>query len=333
MGRTMAYRRSNGKGRRKLQPAAMQISLIVPDGESYVDLALCASILNRRGYKQQCTNWAVGSFEVFQAASPGGVLRIDKAPETWVAQNAYTKSKALWDQMNDQILEDEPGIQGKYHDFKIGLDANHVLSDFQDASNPTGRILTPVIVDINNVSQFTGADFNGAAGADWDFSKLTIPNDGGVTGVTADYMMHLVGPDAGASKGLIAGYELSRSRPNQVDPNVPRSEGWMTELFDDGQQMDDLRDNINDDNDRPPYRLGAETGSSAYYPGGANDLSGLQTHSFCNFTGTTVSGKNTIMGGVFNYGLMKLTNSTGEAMSLIIHLIPGDHRGYMVEMI
>ncbi len=330
----MAYRRSNGKGRRKLQPAAMQISLIVPDGESYVDLALCASILNRRGYKQECTSWAVGQFELFSAADSGGVLRIDKAPETWVAENAYTKSRALWTRMNEQVLEDEPGISGAYADFKIGLDANHVVASIQDSNNTGGTILTPVIVDINNVSQFTGADFNGAVApvADWDFSKLEIPNDP-TTGTTTGYTMHLVGANTPGSKGLIAGYELSRARPNQIDPNVPTQEGWMNELFDDGQQLMDIRDNLHADNDRAPYPVGAETGPSAFYPGGANELSGLQTHSFCNFTPTTVSGKNSIMGGVFNYGLMKLTNTTGAPMSMIIHLLPGNHRGYMVEMI
>ncbi len=334
MGKTMAYRRSNGKGRRKLQPAAMQISLVVPDGESYVDLALCASILNRRGYKQECTSWAVAQFELFSAADGGGVLRIDKAPQTWVAENAYTKSKALWHEMNDQVLDTEPDIQGKYADFKIGLDSNHVLASIQDSGNPTGTILTPQIVDINNVAQLTVADFNGAVApvADWDFSKLEIPNDP-TSGTTTGYTMHLVGPATPGSKGLINGYELSRSRPNSIDPNVPNTEGWMNALFDDGEQLDDIRDNLNADNDRAPYPVGAETGGIAYYAGGGNELAGLQTHSFCNFTATTVSGKNSIMGGVFNYGLMKLTNTTGAPMSMIIHLLPGNHRGYMVEMI
>ena len=61
----MAYRRSNGKGRRKLQPAVMQMEFTIPQDESYIDLALAASILNRRGYKQQMTTWAVAQFELF----------------------------------------------------------------------------------------------------------------------------------------------------------------------------------------------------------------------------------------------------------------------------
>lgn len=330
----MAYRRSNGKLRRRLQPAALQMQFVVPDGESYIDLALCASILNRRGYKQACTSWAVAQFEFHSAADNNGVIRIDKAPETWVAENAYTKSKALFERMNEQVLETEPDIQGAYADFKIGLDSTHVAQTIQDAGNLTGRILTPVIIDIGNSPQYTTADFNTSNSpiADWELSKLEIPNDP-TSGTTTGYTMHLVGPDTPASKGLIAGYELSRARPQQIDPSVPSAEGWMNELFDDGEQLDEIRDNLVSDNDRPPYPVGGITGGQSYYAGGATELAGLQTHSFATFTATTVSGKNTIQGGVFNYGLMKLTNTTGAAMGMIIHLLPGTHRGYMVEMI
>ena len=327
----MAYRRSKGKARRKLQPAVMQIALTVPNEESYVDLALCASILNRRGYKQQCTKWAVAGFEVFQPAQGGdGALSILKAPETWIVENAYNKSKALYDRMNDQVLDLNEGIQGKYADFKIGLDSAHVQQDIQDTNTPTGRILTPV----DGNGGLTSADFNGSIEpvADWDFSTVEIPN-ALVSGNTIGYKLHLVGGSTAQSKGMIAGYQLSRSRPNLEDPNVPTQEGWMSELFDDGENYEDIRDNLVADNDRAPYPVGAEGSATAYYAGGPSEQSALQIHSFCNFTSSTVSGKNSIMGGTFDYGLMKFVNTTGGPLTVIIHMLPGTHRGYAVEMI
>lgn len=326
----MAYRRSKGKARRKTQPAVMQMTFELPAGDTcYIDLALAASIANRRGYKQQNTNWFVGQFELFNP-NPGstGTVTVQKLPETWVLDNAYTKSKALWDRMNDQVLSTEPDIKGAYYDFKIGMDSQHVGETIQDSSNPTGRILTPQ----DATGAFTVADFSGGVApvADWDFSVLEIPNDP-VSGTTTGYTMHAVGGDVPGSKGLIAGYELSRARPNQIDPNVPRNEGWMNELFDDGEQLDDIRDNLVDQNDRAPYPVGAETGTVAYYPGGANEQSALQIHSLCNFTATTVSQKNSIMGGSFRNGLMKITNLVDNPLVLILHMLPGNHRGYMVE--
>jgi hypothetical protein len=104
----------------------------------------------------------------------------------------------------------------------------------------------------------------------------------------------------------------------------------MTDLFDVGEQLDELRDVIEDDNDRPPY-ANPSSGSTAYYPGGAQEQPVLQTHSFCNFSATTVSQKNTIMGGLFQNGLMKFNNFSGDVVSLLLHIMPGDHRGYYCE--
>lgn len=322
----MARGRNNNKMTRR-QPAVLQMSFLVETGTSYIDLALCASILNRRSYKQENHTWGVASFELFTGGS--GVVSLEKLPETWVYKNAYKKSKSLYDKMNDQVLDTEPGIEGKYADFKIGMNVDHVAQSIQDAGNPTGRILTPITPS----GVFTVADFNGAVApiADWDFSKLEIPNDP-VSGTTTGYTMHAVGASTGTSKGLINGYELSRARPNQQEPNVPNTEGWMNELFDDGEQLEEIRDNLNTDNDRAPYPVGQETGGIAYYPGGSNELAELQTHSFCNFTPTTVSAKNTIMGGMFQNGLIAINNSTDQQLSLIIHLMPGSHRGYLCEV-
>lgn len=327
----MAYRKSNGKvsrRNRKRQPAVLDFAVRLPVGESYIDLALCASILNRRGYKQQDMSWAVSGFELLSSST--GTVSVLKLPETWVYENAYKKTKALWDKMNDQVLDEEPSIRGAYADFKICMDSAMASETIQDNGNLTGKILTPYFDDGAGGIQWTLAGFNGASPpADWNYSKLTIPNDP-ASGTTTDYYIHAVGANIASSKGMIAGYELSRSRVQNPDPNVPTSQGWMTDLFDVGEQLDELRDIIEDDNDRPPY-ANPSSGSTAYYPGGAQEQPGLQIHSFCNFTSTTVSGKNMISGGVFQNGLMKLVNTTDAEVTLIVHLMPGSHRGYFCE--
>ena len=188
-------RRNNNKmTRRKLQPAVMQMELSVPTGTSYVDLSLCASLVNRRAYKQENSNWAVGGFEFLAAGAATGTVVIGKLPETWVAENAYTKSLALWNEMQAQVLDNEPDIKGKYHDFKVFLDepmkTEWASSGIQTSTNAAGKILTPFVGD------WTTADFTAAAAprADWNWSEIQIPND--VTpGVTDDYYLHMLGPD------------------------------------------------------------------------------------------------------------------------------------------
>ena len=76
--------------------------------------------------------------------------------------------------MNDQVLDEEPSIQGKWHDFKIYLDDNMRQQTIQDALNPTGTILTPRDIDGN----FTAGDFAGAVSprTEWAYSQLSRSN-------------------------------------------------------------------------------------------------------------------------------------------------------------
>ncbi len=320
----MARGRNSNKMVRR-EPAVMQMNVVIPTGTSFIDLNLCASILNRRAYKQQNTNWAVAEFELL--GSGIGTVTIGKLPETWVLENSYQKSLALWNKMNDQVLDDEPSIKGKYSDFKIYLNSDMQAETIQSIGNPAGKILTPVVG-----GDFTQGDYTGAAPprADWEWSQLTIPNDP-VTGTSTSYYIHVIGDDTPTSKGMIVGYAASRSRPQPNDPNIPTQNGWMTQLFDDGEQLDELKDIIEGDNNRPPYPVGSPSTATEFYPGGASELNGPQVHSFCEFTNTTVSGKNRIQGGMFGLGLIIIENSTGESLNTVIHMMPGNHRGYLVE--
>lgn len=321
-------RRSNGM--KKLQPAVMQMQFTVPaNSHAYLDLALATSIANRRAYKQENVSYAVSRFEFLKpvGSAATGNVSVFKLPETWTYDNAYQKGRALWHKMNEQVLDDEPSIRGKYSDFKILMDVGMLSDTVQDSMNPTGKILTPV--DEGGV--LTNADFNAPTTirADWNYSQLTIPNDTGAA--PADYYITGVGPDTTTTKSLIHGYGLSRSRPQSQDPNVPADVGWMTELFDDGDQLEDLREIIEDDNDRPPYAVGPHGNANEFYPGGAAEFPTLQVHSFCSFSTTTVSAKNTIMGGLFQNGLIKLYNNTEADLTMIVHMMPGTHRGYLCE--
>lgn len=323
----MARKKYTVMKQKKLQPAVLSYELTVPTGTSYTDLSLNASILNRRGYSQQY-KYAVAAFELLGNGT--GTFVIGKLPETWVYENAYRKARAMWNEMQDQVLENEEGIQGKYHDFKVYMDAEMCSEQIQCQATPGGKILTPVDENGN----LTSADFTGGAPprADWDWSTIQIPNDP-TSGVTTEYTLHGVGPATTSpnSKGIIEGYARSRSRPQEQEPNVPLGEGWMNDLFDDGEQLEEIRDDLVNDNDRPPYAMISAGSIRESYPGGSEEQPTVQIHSFCNFTATTVSGKNNIMGGIFQNGLLKFKNNTEAAVNVLVHMVPGEHRGYMCE--
>lgn len=302
------------------------MTFTVPNGTSYIDLGLAASIANRRGYSQQVL-FPVDRME-FYTSAPGN-FTVSKLPDTWMMRAAYEKTRALWNKMNDQVLDDEPSIKGKYHDFKILMDIGQSTATVETSSNLAGTILTPRDAGGN----LTNADYalpGVSPRADWVYSQLTLPNDP-TSGVTTDYTIHAVGPDTPASKGVIQGYAQSRSRPQSQDPNVPTNSGWMTELFDVGEQLEELRDIIEEDNDRPPYAVSPEQTANNFYPGGAQEFPGLQLHAFETVSTTTVGGRTVAPGGVFMCGLMKIENTTGAGANLILQLVPGYHRGYLCE--
>ena len=323
----MAKKKSGYKRMKNLQPAVMQIEMSVPTGRSYVDLNLVASLINRRAYKQQGTNWAVSHFEML---APGtGLFSIAKLPETWVCENALVKSRALWNKMNDQVLDENPAIDGKYADFKVYMDSEMKTHSIQTSNNPTGRILTPSIG-----SDWTQANFDESAApkANWDWSTIQVPNDP-TSGTTTEYTLHVVGTSTSDSMGIIQGYGLSRSRPQLESPNAPGATStadWMTALFDAGENFEEIKTDLIEDNDRPPYAVGSP-GFSEYYPGGGNEYNDLQVHGFTQFTTTTVSNKTQISGGLFQLGMFAIENQTEANVVMLVHLLPGPHRGYLVE--
>lgn len=316
-----------------MEPAPQTLSFYVPQGISYIDLSLAASIANRRFYRQGM-NWAVEGFTIFSAGT--GALAITKVPDTWPAANAWKKSFHLWNKMNDQVLDDEPGIEGRYQDFKVAADQGMSVATIQDQGNPTGTILTPFSGDAGGAmpipGTFTLADFSGGGvtiNSEWAYSTIQVPNDPGA-GTTVEKTMHYVGGDTATQVGLINGYEQSRSRPSTPDPNAPTAEGWMNDLFDVGMQLEELRDDLVGDNDQAPYPVG--TAGSAYYPGGSHEQPGLAFHSSGLITATSIGGRTSIRGGNFYCGLIKLLSTGIEANAIIqVHLVPGTYRGYLAQ--
>jgi len=331
----MAKRKYSNRKTKKLQPAVMNLSFTpMGNGTNYIDLSRAASVVNRRFYRQGI-NWSVAGFTVTTAGNtaPGSVT-ICKAPTTWVTYNAWVKGRAMWEKMKDQVLDGEPSIDGKYADFKINLDSTMAGASLQTANPATSnQILQPVDCAYN----FPYND-GGFAVQEWVYSDIHIPTDGGAA-APEEFNLHLVGGDStgtNQSKGVIHGYGLSRSRPiNTGDPNVG-IEGWMTELFDLADNLEEVRDGIITHNDRPPYPVEDSSSTNEAYPGGQQYSTEVVGYaSFGTSVGSTgsITLQRSIKGGMFPCGLIEVKSdlSGPSFYDLIVHLVPGHHRGYLCE--
>ncbi len=310
---------------KKQTPAVTRLwfNIKTANNSNYVDLALAASAANRRFYRQNLT-WAIAGMTLHTPDGVVGEFDVSKVPDTWMAQNAHRKSMELWMESQNQVLDNQPTIASRYRDFKVHLDEEMVGATIQSAAAAAandGEILLPV----------DRGDFTAKIG-EWIYSTYQLPVDGGA-GTVQERTLHFVGADGGNSLGMISGYGLSRSRPQLIEPSTPFSGGWMNDVMDVGANLDEIRQDITDNNDVPPYRVGDET-ALEFYPGGVNNQPESALHAVSFVTGSTVGGKTRVEGGLFNCGLIRFDWNLGGGpanMYLAIDLVPGTQKGYLTE--
>ncbi len=330
--------RNNNKmtRRKKIEPAALTMLFGVPvtvaTGTNVIDLSQCASLVNRRFYRQGI-NWTVAGFKLVAAAGVTGEITCAKLPETWVMSNSWEKGFRSWVKMNNEALQETESVKPKFMDFKIYMDSEHHNAGF-------GSNLLPAA----SVTTFTPGE--------WESSKFRIPVGPTNPGDTTDREVIAVGasfPGAGASGlnavSLIEGYAASRALPDIADPNVPGDaddavgtvpENWMAALFNEGtEQASGVLEDLTTENTIAPYPFENDgVNLDTMYPNGANQGSGLQLHDITNFTSTSIGAISHLKGGNFPCGLIKLghTNFNEDTnLLLLIDLVPGDHRGYHCE--
>ena len=127
----MARKKSNRsyKKMKKSEPAVLSMAFRLNEGDNYVDLSQCASILNRRFYRQGI-NWAVAGFRFFKSTptETGAVgVSISKLPSTWSMSNGWEKVFRAWQRQQNEVLDDgtQESVKARYNHVKINGDATH----------------------------------------------------------------------------------------------------------------------------------------------------------------------------------------------------------------
>lgn len=296
----------------KIQPAVMNLRFEVSqDSTKYIDISQCASIVNRRFYRQGL-NWVVAGFTAYAGTGMTASFTIAKLPQTWAVSNSFHKSFAAWQQQMRGALE-EGKVQStaaKYRDFKIHMNDAHVQAGFAVNELP---------IDFDKTSFLPG---------EWEPSEIVIPNDASlVPPATNEYMLQMVGPDTNQAFGMIYNYEQSRSVPHSPDPDIQSPQvSFYSQMVDLGEIQDDVIWNATRHNDDLPY-------NQDDYPGGAINAPTLELvhKSFLNATNfhqvRHLSGTN-VPCGLLEFAVA--AESTGP-VELIIHLVPGPERGYLTQ--
>lgn len=321
----MARKKTSMMKPKKLQPAVVSLNYDMPTSEvgvtRYVDLAHDLSLVNRKLFRQGY-QYAVAGITVTDAVGITNAVEFtaNTAGNSWITQNAWTKGHSFWNEMNKEVLEDNPSVQGKWADYKV------FLNEAQSAAN-TLRVLD-------------GASAPWPAGEEWEISRYVVPQHDvdpatGAVLPASEFVAALVGPDdlPNGRFSLVKAYEDSRATVQDIAPNVPVGlpTSFYLQLMDDGSQDPELATVIQDANDQPPYCMGA-----GEYPGGsAFGFSGATTRVARgvknDFAPTMTLPGFTAECGLIQLGARRATGGGSAAIRVQIHLVPGDYRGVMAK--
>ena len=315
-------RRKNG-----IEPCNLTLVYNLDDGDNYLDIARSLSRVNRKLFRQGRL-YAIGGM-TFQwkgdapdANTKNLVVSVATAPNTWVVRNAWTKGSALWRQMQNLVLGDNPSVKGKWHDFKVLLDTGQITGNTRDVQNWTGL-------------PAAGTPY---APGEWNLSTYVMPQHEvdpatGLPLAADEFDAVLIGTDSSSKKSLVKAYQESRAQVQAepaTDANMPTS--FFNLLTDSGSQEPELALIIEDENEIAPYDMDE-------YPSGDVNAIAPQIQHFQTVSAFSPTGH--ISGFVAPCGLIQVTtaglDSAGEYIpapndvKLIVHLVPGPYRGVLAE--
>jgi hypothetical protein len=276
----------------------------------YLDLAKDLSRINRRLYRQG-RDYHVKRITIVSSNTPNGGNRVSfaTAPDTWVSREAWKRGFKTWTKMNKESTMGISGsVAGTWSDFKVYL---------------TDDMRTGNIVGIKD----NGGNFYGSG--EWVYSQLVSP-DG--TSSADEFNLHMLGAHNGSagawtSVGLVESYGDARATVQFTDPSVPAaaSDDPLVNVFDDGTQDDEVIDNLEEQNDTPPY-------SHGNYPGdGSNGPKPNVVQDTVIVDGRAVVGGFNALCGLIE---VEVTSTVpNDVFSILVELAPGNYRGIAAEVI
>ncbi len=310
-----------------IQPAQLDLAFTIPagggagaDSRSYIDTAESLSRVNRRLYSQGRMYAYQGLTFIWRALPLNAIasleLSVRTAGNTWVVQNAHVKGEALWHQMQDLVLDDNPSVKGKWHDFKVKLSAQQVTAREIHVKDGAGVDVKP---------------------GEWKLSTYVMPQHEvdpvmGLPLAADEFTACLIGTSTASIQSLVEAYEESRATVQSPMPNVPAgmSTSFFNLLTDTGSQEPELADVIEDENDEPPYDLDE-------YPGGATNANVPWTVGYSAISAAEVDGR--IGGFVAPCGLLEIeikgfdasgapvATAAMPAIDILLHVAPGMYKG------
>lgn len=304
------------KTKKKATPAVRHLRYEVTNSSSgntetshFIDLARDLSAINRRLYRQG-RDYHIRKVTVTSINTPNnaGRISVSTVPNSWMAREAWKRGFENWNKQRKEAIGTNPITPGKYADFKV-----HLSND--------GKGATKLVPKDNGG--------NSVALGEWQYAVLHTPD--GTTSAD-DFTLHMLGAHVGSagswqSIGLIQSYGETRTTVQDFMPNTPAtaSDDPLVNLFDHGTNFDEVLNEVEQDNDSPPYEL-------ASYPGDNTNMA----KPLVMQTGALSDGR-VVLGG-FNAiaGLLEIECKSAvqdDVFEVLVELAPGNYRGVAADVI
>ena len=282
---------------------------------AYINIPKDLSAINRQLFRQ-ARMYKIKSLTVVDNDQEKFV-QVGIAPDSWAMRNAVKRAFSRYNEMNDQVLSEQPSLKARWSDFKPYLSKRHY-----DAEQGTaGTVETPEDMNANNLQY-----------GEWTYSVFESPD--GTSSVDGYEVCilggHLGNPGNYQLVGLINSYGDARGTVNLTEPLVnptAASDDPLVNLLDAGTQFDEVAENIMLHGDRPPYANSSNPGFD--YPGSRNNMPEELMIAEFNSSSTT-EGVQRIFGFNAPLGIIRLDHSTSSGstnFTVIVEVAEGTYKG------
>jgi len=287
---------------------------------SFINLAKDLSAINRQLFRQ-ARMYKVKSITLVDDDQEKYV-QFGFAGDTWAMRNAVKRAFNRWNEMNNQVLKDQPSLKARWNDFKPYLSQKHWAAD---EGNPVFTMATPSDIAGNNLKY-----------GEWVHSVFESP-DG--TSSVDGYKVGILNDHSGSSGnfsyvGLIQSYGDARGTVSRLEPNVnatAASDDPLVNLLDAGTQFDEIAENIIQEGDTPPYYIfGGGSNPGGKYVGGADNMGEELLFGELNSSATVGEGMQKLYNIEIPLGVMRIDHaleSGATNFTIIVELAEGNYKG------
>jgi hypothetical protein len=291
-----------------------------------VDLSAGLSALNRRLYRQG-RNYHVANVSVIDSSGGLNSASFCTLPQTWTTHKAWKLMFDAWMDQRSRTLENAPSyVTGRWSDFKVWMDQQHLEEALADETHTKGGIL-PVASDDDLIT-----------GGEWEISDISTVINGAEY---ANYPLWMLGDhdydNADLEKrgfGVCKALEEMLQQPPEspVLPGDFKNSIILSMNPSTGADMaDDILKNISGDNDQPPYNKLAVIGAS--HTNTASETFRVRDVGWA--TGSKGISSLPAMGFAVPLGLLECRFEWGSTnpgkIGVAIELVPGSYKGVHAE--